>query len=203
MADVIRREAIVWLMKMSGVTSSAVILAACKKEEEARRSEAATERAKTGEPSQDEPEYGFLQPQEVAVGTAMVARLLPGAPGFPSAKESGALRFIDRELQKRHFRPVAKFVRQGLVFLNRVSQKERGKPFAELAPSAQDEVLTAFQTGSVKGLRYPSHRFFQLMLNLTLEGHLGDPRYGGNRDEMAWKALDIDPSCAHGEASHG
>jgi len=198
---VIRREAIAWLLKMSGVTSSAVILAACKKEQEAAQAETTTTSSPGSEA--DEVEYGFLQPQEVAIGTAMVARLLPGAPGFPSAKETGALVFIDRELQKRHFRPVAKFVRQGLIFLDRVSKKERRKAFVELSPSEQDDVLRAFQTASVKGLRYPSDRFFQIMLNLTLEGHLGDPKYGGNHDEKAWKALGIDPCCAHGEASHG
>ncbi|MEM1025767.1 MAG: gluconate 2-dehydrogenase subunit 3 family protein [Myxococcota bacterium] len=195
----IRREAIVWLLKMSGVTSTAVILAACKKEEEA-----------AGRPAPDIPtksapkaDYGFFQPSEVAIGTAMVARLIPAAPGFPSAKETGALRFIDRELQKRHFAPVAKFVRQGLTFLDRVAKKEKKKAFTELSVADQDEVLRAFQTGRVRGLRYPSGRFFQIMLNLTLEGHLGDPKYGGNQDQKAWKALGIDPSCDHGDHSHG
>jgi gluconate 2-dehydrogenase gamma chain len=192
----LRREAIVWLLRLSGVTSTAVLLDACRREpgpgtpdtEEGRSASPPAERADDG---------AFLRGTLRLSAAAMVARLLPPVDGLPGGVETGVVEFIDRELRQPHLAPVARFVRKGLVYLRRVAEKERGASFHRLAPEAQDALLSKFQTGAVQGLRYPSGRFFDAMLTLALEGHYGDPKYGGNQGRRTWAPLGIDPHCPH------
>ncbi|MGF1509413.1 MAG: gluconate 2-dehydrogenase subunit 3 family protein [Myxococcota bacterium] len=140
---------------------------------------------------------------EAAVLSAMVGRLLPsGVPGLPGANETGVVDFIDGQMSTRAFRPARQFLRRGVILLERVARKERKKAFVELSPREQDDILSRFQSGRVQGLRFPTARFFDIMLTLTLEGHLSHPRHGGNQDRKAWKALGIDPQCPHEVNGH-
>jgi gluconate 2-dehydrogenase gamma chain len=35
----------------------------------------------------------------------------------------------------------------------------------------------------------PSEIFFQMLLQMTVEGYFADPVYGGNKDMLAWKMV--------------
>jgi gluconate 2-dehydrogenase gamma chain len=37
----------------------------------------------------------------------------------------------------------------------------------------------------------PSTKFFELLLQQTMQGFYGDPRHGGNREGTGWKVLGI------------
>ena len=70
--------------------------------------------------------------------------------------------------------------------------------FHELPAGEQDEILRRVQRGDTQGRPPASVRFFQVVLTLSLEGHWGDPRYGGNYDELTWRSVGIDPGCEGG-----
>jgi gluconate 2-dehydrogenase gamma chain len=55
------------------------------------------------------------------------------------------------------------------------------KAFPDLPPEQQTEVLMEVETKDAE--------FFNLIRTHTMQGFYGDPRHGGNRDEVSWKML--------------
>jgi gluconate 2-dehydrogenase gamma chain len=123
---------------------------------------------------------------------AVCDRLLPGKPGvLPSASEAGVTDFFLRELDAPMFSKVKPFVAKGLGHLAAEAQKERGAPFAKLAPADQDALLRRFQENDVAIADFSASRWFELVLTFALEGWLGPPSRGGNKDGKTWDALGI------------
>jgi gluconate 2-dehydrogenase gamma chain len=143
------------------------------------------------------PSLPALPDDEVQTLEAMLARLLPADPatGAPGALAAGVPLFVVRALAAPHFASLLRTVRLGLKYLDAVTRKQWNQRFHEIEPGAQDEVLARFQQGSVDRLHFPTAQFFTLVHTLALEGYLGDPRHGGNRDKAAWRWLGVDPTC--------
>ena len=57
--------------------------------------------------------------------------------------------------------------------------------FAACAPGEQDEVLRALEQDPNPMLRF----LFRWLVELSVEGYLGDPVHGGNRDFLGWGAV--------------
>jgi gluconate 2-dehydrogenase gamma chain len=70
-----------------------------------------------------------------------------------------------------------------------------GKGFAAASAAEQDELLRAFQNPA-RGL--PGAHVFSLVLTLTLEGFLSDPRHGGNRGGVGWAFVGYRDCFYHG-----
>jgi hypothetical protein len=58
-----------------------------------------------------------------------------------------------------------------------------GKPFSELDEALQDAHLQAEEQTP----------FFQLCWFMSLCGFFGMSKYGGNKDDIGWKLIDVDP----------
>ena len=139
----------------------------------------------------------LLPAEERALG-AMLGRLLPddAVEGLPGAGEAGVAGYLRRELGKAQFRGIGREIRRGLQRLDAVSRREGGgQPFAARAAKDQDDLMRRFQTGKVEAGRFDTRRFFELVFTLALEGYLGDPAYGGNRDGRVWAALGVGGQC--------
>jgi gluconate 2-dehydrogenase gamma chain len=122
---------------------------------------------------------------------AACARLVP-SDGEPGAEEANVVAFIDDQLAHP---PVSGFHTElalGLRQMNSLARRQGASSFAGLQPAGQDEVLRQLQRGMRLG-RGDSRHFFLVLLTLTLEGFLGDPVYGGNRDEAGWRFLRFRP----------
>jgi len=123
---------------------------------------------------------------------AVCDRLLPGTPGaLPSASEAGVADFFMRELDAPMFSKVKPFVAKGLGHLSAEAQSAKGAPFAKLAPADQDAVLRRFQENDVAIPDFSAARWFELVLTFALEGWLGPPSRGANKDGKTWDALGI------------
>ena len=150
----------------------------------------------------------FFSEAEGVTMAALLARIWPSGEGVPGARETGVLRYVDGQLLEPHFRGMGRLFRDGLARLDGWARAEHGAAFAELAPARQDALLERVQTGRLPG-RFPAPRFFALVHAFGLEGHLGDPRHGGNHARRGWDWLGVDPSCGSGmhacgeEADHG
>ena len=139
----------------------------------------------------------FTAEQAVAL-EAMLERLLPSdvPAGTPGARETRVLRYLDRQLGTPRFPQYRDVFRDGLAALDEIARAKSRVRFHELPTGDQDEILRRVQRGDSQGHPAASVRFFQVTLTLSLEGHWGSPRHGGNHDELAWRSVGIHPSCS-------
>jgi gluconate 2-dehydrogenase gamma chain len=131
----------------------------------------------------------FLNDENAATVAAFAERLMPGAPGKPGARDAGVLNYIDLALAGA-YSDQQDFYRRGLASLDAYCRKTFMKPFVELSPSQQDEVITALEQGKASEFTYPTAQaFFNAIRTHTMEGMFADPVYGGNRDFAGWKLV--------------
>jgi len=123
--------------------------------------------------------------EEFAILTACVDRMLPKDEDV-GAVELGVPGFIDHILQTPQLSQMKQNFVPGLAALNRRCQRLHKVPFVAATPAQQDEVLTVFKNSPEgKG----EARWYEMLVVLTMEGFLGDPSYGGNKDEQGWKLV--------------
>ncbi len=113
---------------------------------------------------------------------------------YPGALELGVVNFIDRLLKEAHPDWLAVY-RTGLHSTDASAQAEHAKPFAELDPAQQIELMKKMERGQLPGLEWyglPSGEFFQMVLSHTMQGYYGHPQWGGNRNKESWKMIGYD-----------
>jgi gluconate 2-dehydrogenase gamma chain len=139
----------------------------------------------------------FFNEDEARIIEAMSARIIPGDPDNPGAREAGATIYIDRSLAG-FFSHLQTFYRERVTEFDLACRAEFGTSFPELTENQQDEFLRSIEgslaEGSVEGaLRSEGKsrlsQFFAVVYEHTLEGTFGDPIYGGNRDVVGWKMV--------------
>lgn len=124
--------------------------------------------------------------------SAAVERILPSEDG-PGAAEAGAAVWIEGTLAAEGNRSWRFLFEEGLGRLQALAGEIHGRPFPACSPGERDEVLQRFQEQSD-----PLYRaFFRQLVTLTLEGFLGDPAHGGNREGVGWRYLGV-PEVATG-----
>lgn len=152
-------------------------------------------------PSSDSPPNTMevIDAEETITLAAILDRLLPEVDeiGAPSALDLDVMYYIDGQLREPHFAALRDLIKRGLKMVNVTAQKYHGGSFHTRTPSIQDSILSEFQSGRVKGLRFPQARFFSQLNAFALEGYWGKPSYGGNKDGKAWAWVDIHPHCSH------
>jgi len=156
--------------------------------------------------------YGYLTQPEIRFLDAAVERLIPTDELGPGGKEAGCTCFIDRQLcsawgmHGRMYRagpwlegtPEQGFqsrltpqeiYRIGIQEINAVCRQRYERPFDQLQPERQDEVLKALEKDEIALPSMSSKFFFDLLWRNTEEGFFADPMYGGNRGKVGWKLV--------------
>jgi gluconate 2-dehydrogenase gamma chain len=157
--------------------------------------------------------WHFFNTAEVAAMEALVERLIPTDPKTPGGKDAGCAHFIDGQLAGpfgsyqgwymegpfEHGTPQqgmqdqstpAQLYRAALQALDAYAKGHfAGNAFAALAVTDQDALLSGLDGGTVTLDGVDGKRFFELLLQNTMEGFFADPLYGGNRDMVGWKML--------------
>jgi gluconate 2-dehydrogenase gamma chain len=114
--------------------------------------------------------------------TAAAARILPSEDG-PGAAEAGVAGYVAAALGEERLNGWLPFFVHGLGRIEAISRETLGKHFPEATSEEQDEVLRQLQAMPEPHFRH----FFGQLVRLCIEGFLGDPRYGGNRDGLGWR----------------
>src|SRR5690242_264335 len=112
---------------------------------------------------------------------ALVERLIP-ADSDPSGWQAGAGAFLARILTT-DLQGSAPLVAAGLDLLQQEAHaRHAGADFADLAPTAQDALITALLAGqtTVDWAAVPPDQFMALLIRLAAQGFYGDPDNGGN-----------------------
>jgi len=130
-----------------------------------------------------------LTPELRRTLAAACARILPSDDG-PGATEADVAEYVARQLEDRRIGRNRQLVLRGLIELDAEADRRGKASYAELAPAAQDEVIQLAAAGHLKLGKVPSDGFVRALVVLALEGFLGDPSYGGNKDQAGWRAID-------------
>ncbi len=128
-----------------------------------------------------------LESRQMATLRALCERLLP-ADNDPGAEAAGAHEYIELELGTRYFEAARESIVGALDGLDEAARRD-GPPFADLDDEAQDALIAQLQTGEREAAGWRGERTLEILLSLTLEGFLGAPVYGGNRDEVGWRMI--------------
>jgi hypothetical protein len=134
-----------------------------------------------------------FDPRALATLSVLVDDLLPGlaAEGLPKASEVGVMDHVIQAVQEPGF----SYVRLDILKLTRavdLSAKERGaKSFAELGQEDRAAIIHQAVDGDASRGGFRSDVAMEVLMTLALEGYLGHPAHGGNRDGVVWKALGV------------
>jgi gluconate 2-dehydrogenase gamma chain len=130
----------------------------------------------------------FFTPRQAAITNAIAARIIPGDPQSPGAREAGSVFYIDRALAG-YYAHLQTLYREGLNSVDRLSTELFGRGFLDLSEAQQDEALRIAQD-----LQHPKGspslaQFFAVVWEHTIQGTFGDPIYGGNHNAVGWTLL--------------
>lgn len=118
---------------------------------------------------------------------AIGARIWPGSPSDPGAREAATVHYIDRALAGPYAGWLPTY-RAALAQLDAAAKNKHGKRFVKLGARKQDAMLTSLSQDRLAGVT-AGQRFFWVIRAHTMEGLFADPKYGGNRDLVGWKSV--------------
>ena len=124
-------------------------------------------------------QFTTLSSAEATEFEAIAARILP-TTDTPGAREAGVIWFFDQTFGTFHAKNLD-YARNGLAEFQQALEGDL--LFSELEESAQDEYLTTRDQSS----------FFNLVRFMTVCGFFGMSKYGGNKDDLGWKLIEVDP----------
>lgn len=127
-----------------------------------------------------------LSPTHGAIVKAAAARIFP-TTSTPGATEADVLNYVTRLLAEA-YPELTPLYRNGCRALNRHAKRLFGVGFLRIPENDQDAVLTDFEAGRVADFSHASE-FFEKLRSHTIEGVLGEPEYGGNRDMVGWRLV--------------
>src|SRR5262245_5453208 len=133
---------------------------------------------------------------------AVVERILPGTDG-PGARETAVATALEHAMQHRFFLALRGGIEQLLDLLDAQAKQRCASSFADCGAGAQDELLHAIEQSANPGTRW----LFRSLIALSLEGLLGDPIHGGNKNCRGWTSIGLQPAdvrsglCRGGRAS--
>ena len=125
------------------------------------------------------PPLTVLDPGEAKEIEAIAAQIIP-VDDTPGAREAGVIYFIDRALATFDQDKRALYA-DGLkeAQAKRAALFPGSQSIAALQPAEQIRLLQAIEKTA----------FFDLVRTHTVLAFFGDPKYGGNRDQIGWKLI--------------
>ena len=117
---------------------------------------------------------------------AVVERILPGAEG-PGAVETNAAAGAEAAVLHPFFRGLRPGIEGFLDRLQAQAGQLHGRGFADCTADEQDGMLRALEQDPNPWTRL----VFNMLIGFSLEGLLGDPAHGGNRDFRGWEAAGL------------
>jgi gluconate 2-dehydrogenase gamma chain len=159
-----------------------------------------------------ESDYLTLTEAEAAFLKAAADTIIPADELSPSGSDCGVVDFIDCELAgpygegARLYRdgPVVKgkpeqgyqlaltpreFFRQGIAAADAWTQTRFGAAFAALDDAQRQAAFAEIDSGAAQFTNFEAREFFEMLLQIVMEGFFADPYYGGNRDMAGWKMI--------------
>jgi hypothetical protein len=149
---------------------------------------------------QQTPAQGYLTAVEIAQIDRIMDRMLPEdlARQIPGAVGAGVSNFISLLLAKSEvttYREIVdwrKLYRDSLVALEQWSQTTHGTALVALDDAKIDGLIRGLEQGNLAGFTSAAPQqqtLFKTFLRHMQQGCFGDPRWGGNKGKIMWRAL--------------
>ncbi len=110
--------------------------------------------------------------------------MLPSAPDSPGARDVNAIGYLDAAMVLLIPADEREIVLAGAERLDRIARSRGAVRYAALSASVRADVLHVVHDET-------HGDFTSVVLRNTLDAFLGDPVYGVNTDEVAWKWLGV------------
>ena len=133
-------------------------------------------------------------PLALATLPPLIDVLLPGEPdlSLPTGSEAGVVDFLVSASRAPGLTPLRNDILKLTRYLDIAAQRHRGVRFAELDdPAIRAEIVAEAAGDRTARGRFVPAQALEAALRLSLEGYLGHPEHGGNRDAAVWDALHI------------
>lgn len=124
-------------------------------------------------------QFAVLGATEALEFEAIAARILP-TTDTPGAREAGVIWFFDQTFGTFNADNLD-FARNGLADFQ--AALGGSVPFSDLDDAQQDAHMQTQENTP----------FFSMIRVMTLSGFFGMNKYGGNKDDIGWKLIDVDP----------
>ena len=144
------------------------------------------------------PELGFLDTRQIALLETLYAQILPSdhSRQIPGATEAGAAHFVSRLLamDSETYWEIPEWRKLYPVALDALEDYSKGKYGVSLITLSDDktlELLSAMEEGALVGLPAGINQklLFITFRRHCIQGCFGDPRWGGNRGKIMWRAM--------------
>ncbi|HEY4222739.1 MAG TPA: gluconate 2-dehydrogenase subunit 3 family protein [Myxococcota bacterium] len=132
------------------------------------------------------PEGEMTVGEVLPILTAVCCHLMPSDEMGPGVKEAGIDAFLEQTLADPRMKAIKSIATRGAVFVGRAARKEHEKNFWELDDKGQEDLIVRLAKNEVRPSGFSPQAFIRVMLALTLECFLGDPRHGGNKNHVGW-----------------
>ena len=129
----------------------------------------------------------------VPVLVALADRLVPSDDLGPGAREADVGAFFSRVLADQRLSTVHPLLKRGCAFVMKVAQREHASAFVDLDGAARDDIIRRLVDNQMRPDGFTGPVFVRMVMALTLEGLLGDPRHGGNANGVGWKMVGFSP----------
>lgn len=129
----------------------------------------------------------------VPVLAALAARLVPSDERGPGAADVDIAAFFRTAFADPRLSTVHPLLKRGCAFVMQLARSEMKEAFISLPPTVQDEIIGRLVDNAVRPNGFSAPTFIRVVMALTLEGFLGDPRHGGNKDGLGWRAVGFSP----------
>ena len=129
----------------------------------------------------------------VPVLVALADRLVPSDDLGPGAREAEVGAFFSRVFADQRLSTVHPLLKRGCAFVMKVAQREHASAFVDLDGAARDDIIRRLVDNQMRPDGFTGPVFVRMVMALTLEGLLGDPRHGGNANGVGWKMVGFSP----------
>ena len=156
--------------------------------------------------------YQFFNTLESAFIEAAVDTLIPADSIGPGAAALGVAGYIDRQMAGSYGKgdrlylegpfaegtpqqgyqlrmTPAELIRAGIADVNNYAREKYKNTFDLLSAMGRVSVMSDLDGKKVDLPTVPTDTFFNLLLQLTVEGYFADPMYGGNKNKASWKMI--------------
>ena len=140
-----------------------------------------------------DPWFRFLTAAEAKCIIALCEQIIP-ADKDPGATDAGVVYYIDNQLG-RYLSDKLPVYRKAIATLQALVMEENNMRFEELSPDTQVGIMKKMEQNNYypdKWEETSSSQFMRMLVQHTMQGFYGPPRYGGNKDFVSYRILKLD-----------